>query len=403
MKLLFIHQNFPGQFIHLAPALAKHSGNEVRTLTISNRQIPEGIQTSRYKINRGSTKDIHPWLIDLETKTIRGEAAYYAALQLKHQGYYPDIIFAHPGWGESLFLKDVWPAAKLLVYCEYYYHVNDGDVGFDPEFNNQEPGMAARLRMKNANHDLHLLNATRGLSPTLYQKSTFPEFFQPKIDVIHDGIDTQFAAPNINAALDIAGLRISKSDEVITFVNRNLEPLRGYHIFMRSLAKILQDRPNAKIIIVGGDEVSYGAKPPTGTSWKNLFFTEVKNKIDLNRVHFAGKVNYKDFITLLQISSVHVYLTYPFVLSWSLLEAMSCGCAIVASDTVPVKEVISNDETGMLINFFDTEKLAATVIQLLENPQERKRIGENARNFIIDNYDLRNVCLPKQIHWINSL
>ncbi len=403
MKLLFIHQNFPGQFIHLAPALAKHSGNEVRTLTISNRQIPEGIQTSRYKINRGSTKDIHPWLIDLETKTIRGEAAYYAALQLKHQGYYPDIIFAHPGWGESLFLKDVWPAAKLLVYCEYYYNANDGDVGFDPEFNNQEPGMAARLRMKNANHDLHLLNATRGLSPTLYQKSTFPEFFQPKIDVIHDGIDTQFAAPNINAALDIAGLRISKSDEVITFVNRNLEPLRGYHIFMRSLAKILQDRPNAKIIIVGGDEVSYGAKSPTGTSWKNLFFTEVKNKIDLNRVHFAGKVNYKDFITLLQISSVHVYLTYPFVLSWSLLEAMSCGCAIVASDTAPVKEVISNDETGMLINFFDAEKLAATVIQLLENPQERKRIGENARNFIIDNYDLRNVCLPKQIHWINSL
>lgn len=403
MKLLFIHQNFPGQFIHLAPELAKNPGADIRTLTISNRPIPAGVQTYRYKINRGSTKNIHPWVIDMETKAIRGEAVYYAALQLKKQGYYPDIVFAHPGWGESLFIKDVWPETKLLVYCEYYYNALNGDVGFDPEFNDHQSSTLPRLRMKNANHDLHLLNATKGLSPTAYQRSTFPELFQQKIDVIHDGINTKFAAPNPNAAIDIQGLKLSKSDEVITFVNRNFEPLRGYHIFMRSLGKILRDRPKAQVIIVGGDEVSYGAAAPSNTTWKNVFLAEVKDQIDLDRVHFVGKLGYNQFITLLQVSSVHVYLTYPFVLSWSLMEAMGCGCAIVASDTVPVKEVIQHNETGILVNFFDTDNIANQVIELLKKPEERERLGKTARQFIIDNYDLQTICLPKQINWLNSI
>lgn len=403
MKLLFIHQNFPGQFIHLAPALAATPGNDIRTLTISNRPIPAGVQTYRYKINRSSTKDIHPWMVDLETKTIRGEATYYAALQLKQQGYFPDVIFAHPGWGESLFLKDVWPEAKLVVYCEYYYNAINGDVGFDPEFDDQKAGTLPRLRMKNTNHDLHLLNATRGLSPTLYQRSTFPALFQQKIDVIHDGIDTRVATPNSQACIEIQGIRFSKSDEVITFVNRNLEPLRGYHIFMRSLEKILQDRPKAQVVIVGGDDVSYGARPPADSTWKNIFLNEVKDRIDLSRVHFVGKLNYSNFITLLQVSSVHVYLTYPFVLSWSLMEAMSCGCAIVASDTAPVKEMLHPNETGILVNFFDADDISNKVIELLQNKQERERLGNNARAFIMNNYDLQKICLPKQITWINSI
>lgn len=403
MKLLFIHQNFPGQFIHLAPALANISGSDIRTLTISSRPIPNGVQAHRYTIKRGSSKSIHPWISDLETKTIRGEAVYFAALQLKKQGYYPDIIFAHPGWGESLFLKDVWPESKLLVYCEYYYSNFKGDVGFDQEFKNPHVESPARLRMKNANHDLHLLNASRGLSPTMYQRSTFPELFQSKIDVAHDGIDTQTATPNPTATFDIQGLKLRKCDEVITFVNRNLEPLRGYHIFMRSLPKILRDRPNLNVVIVGGDDVSYGARSPSGATWKNIFLTEVSDKIDLNRVHFVGNLNYRSFIALLQISTVHVYLTYPFVLSWSLMEAMSCGCAIVASDTAPVKELITTNKTGVLIDFFDFENLSNQVIKLLSDAKERERLGKNARDFIIENYDLRNICLPQQLQWIKSM
>ncbi len=408
MKILFIHQNFPGQFKYLAPALVQQ-GHTVVGMTMQKTDAKDwqGVQLYRYAAKRGTTPNVHPWISDFETKAIRAEACFRAALKLKADGFTPDVIVAHHGWGESLFLKDVWPNAKLAIYCEFYYHPHGADVGFDPEFPATDEGEVCRLRLKNLNNLLHFEVASAGISPTHWQASTFPEPFRSKITVVHDGIDTASLAPNPNVSLTLNGnLVLTKRDEVITFVNRNLEPYRGYHIFMRALPEILKRRPRARVMIVGADDVSYGARPANGQKWKDIFAKEVRPLIsdaDWSRVHFLGNVPYTVFIPLLQLSSVHVYLTYPFVLSWSLLEAMSVGCAIVASDTQPLHEAIKHNETGRLVDFFDVPKLVDEVCGLLDDPDHRARLGANARAFAQANYDLQTVCLPRQLEWVQTL
>ena len=403
MKVLFVHQNFPAQFKHLAPALTK-LGHDVKALAINNNTTPVGIEVVHYKPLRANTPKIHPWLLDMESKVIRAEAAFYTALKMRDEGFNPDVIIAHPGWGEALFLKDVWPNARMGLYAEFYYEADKNDIGFDPEFSKTHISEPCRLRLKNANQDLQFALADALISPTQFQASTLPQALQQKITVVHDGIDTQALQPNANAELRLNNsLVLNKHSEIITFVNRNLEPMRGYHIFMRALPELLRQRPNARVIIVGGDDVSYGSKPPAGTTWKNLFLNEVRDKLDMSRVHFVGKIAYPNFIKLLQISTVHVYLTYPFVLSWSLLEAMSLGCAIVASNTAPVQEAITHDETGRLVDFFDKEDLVAQVVDLLQNPVERERLGKAAREHAIAHYDLQTVCLSKQLEWVDGL
>ena len=408
MNILFIHQNFPGQFKFLAPALAGR-GHRVVAMTMQKieQQQWQGVSLVPYAASRGSTPGIHPWVGDFETKTIRGEACFRAALKLKQQGFNPDVIVAHHGWGESLFLKEIWPTAKLGIYCEFFYHASGSDVGFDPEFPVTDVAEPCRMRLKNLNNLLHFDIADAGLSPTHWQASTFPAPFRDRITVVHDGIDTDAVQPNSAVSLSLSdGLSLSRNDEVVTFVNRNLEPYRGYHIFMRALPQLLRQRPQAHILIVGGDSVSYGAKPAGDSTWKTIFANEVRPQIsdaDWARVHFLGNLPYQQFIPLLQLSTVHVYLTYPFVLSWSLLEAMSAGCAIVASDTAPLREAIEHDKTGCLVNFFDAPQLAEQVSALLANADQRQRLGNAARHFAQANYDLKTQCLPKQISWVEQL
>ncbi|MCE2831899.1 MAG: glycosyltransferase family 4 protein [Oxalobacteraceae bacterium] len=408
MNILFIHQNFPGQFKFLAPALAAR-GHRVVAMTMQKieQQNWHGVTLVPYTASRGSTPNIHPWVGDFETKTIRGEACFRAALKLKQQGFNPDVIVAHHGWGESLFLKEIWPTAKLGVYCEFFYHANGSDVGFDPEFPVTDVAEPCRMRLKNLNNLLHFDIADAGLSPTHWQASTFPLPFRDRITVVHDGIDTEAVQPDPNVTITLGnGLALSRKDEVVTFVNRNLEPYRGYHTFMRALPSLLRQRPSAQILIVGGDSVSYGAKPAGDGTWKTIFANEVRPQMsdaDWARVHFLGNLPYQQFIPLLQLSTVHVYLTYPFVLSWSLLEAMSAGCAIVASDTAPLREAIQHQDTGMLVDFFDASALAEQVGALLADVQMRKTLGENARAFARAHYDLNSQCLPKQIAWVEQL
>jgi glycosyltransferase involved in cell wall biosynthesis len=405
VNILFVHQNFPGQFKHLAPALVQ-AGHEVTALTLRKdaQASWQGVRLVPYEVTRGNAAGVHPWVLDFESKVIRGEAAFRAALDLGEQGYTPDVILAHPGWGESLFLKQVWPSARLAIYCEFHHPLSGGDAGFDPEFALKDPAAACRLQIKNANNLMHFQDADAGISPTRWQADSFPQPFRDRITVIHDGIDTEVVRPRADAHIALSGrLRLTREDEVITFVNRNLEPYRGYHVFMRALPDLLKRRPRARVIIVGGDEVSYGAAAPQGTTWRKIFFDEVKDSLDLSRVHFVGKVPYAAFIALLQVSTVHVYLTYPFVLSWSLLEAMSAGCAIAASDTPPVREVLVHGETGRLFPFFDRERLVDEVCGLLNNADERKRLGSQARAVAQKNYDLKSVCLPRQMEWIASV
>jgi len=373
----------------------------------NHQQQWQGVSLVPYAASRCSTPGIHPRVGVFETKTIRGEACFRAALKLKQQGFNPDVIVAHHGWGESLFLKEIWPTAKLGIYCEFFYHASGSDVGFDPEFPVTDVAEPCRMRLKNLNNLLHFDIADAGLSPTHWQASTFPAPFRDRITVVHDGIDTDAVQPNSAVSLSLSdGLSLSRNDEVVTFVNRNLEPYRGYHIFMRALPQLLRQRPQAHILIVGGDSVSYGAKPAGDSTWKTIFANEVRPQIsdaDWARVHFLGNLPYQQFIPLLQLSTVHVYLTYPFVLSWSLLEAMSAGCAIVASDTAPLREAIEHDKTGCLVDFFDAQQLAEQVSALLANADQRQRLGNAARHFAQANYDLKTQCLPKQISWVEQL
>lgn len=412
MKILFVHQNFPAQFKFLAPAMAGR-GHQVVALTARELGQPQwqGVRLHKYRPMRGSSAEIHPWVRDFETKAIRAEACLHAALSLRQAGFSPDVIVAHPGWGESLFLKDAWPDARLGIYCEFFYQHVGADVGFDPEFNPAQPADASRLKLKNLSNFLHFEVAQAGLSPTHWQAATFPEAFRSKITVVHDGIDTDQVMPDPAASMNLSdGVSISRDSEVITFFNRNLEPYRGFHIFMRALPELLRRRQKARVIVVGGNDVSYGSRPDEkrygAKSWQDVFTQEVRPQIpdaDWARVHFLGGVPYPVLIRLMQLSSVHVYLTYPFVLSWSLLEAMSAGCAIVASRTAPVLEAITHGDTGLLVDFFDQGALVDATCALLDDPALRARLGARAREHARQTYDLRSRCLPGQLQWAESL
>ena len=209
-------------------------------------------------------------------------------------------------------------------------------------------------------------------------------------------------APDTTINLD-GGIALRPGDDVVTFVNRNLEPYRGCHSFIRAMAEIQRRRPLARIVIVGGDGVSYGSKPPAGTTWKALFLKEVEDQIDLSRIHFVGTVPYNAFIGLLQVSACHVYLTYPFVLSWSMLEAMSAGCLVVGSRTQPVQEVIRHGENGLLVDFFSPKEIAEQVVQVLDAPGDFTAIRQRARQTIVDRYDLKSTCLPQHLAYIDEL
>jgi len=407
MRILFIHQNFPGQFKHLAPALAQR-GHAVRALAMrANTGLP-GVEHRVYTPKRAPAKAVHPWLLDTEVKFARAQAVMESCLTMQAEGYSPDVVIAHPGWGESLFIKAVWPTVRLGLYGELFYQADGADMGFDPEFS--APGVqdVCRIQGKNINNLMHAELADGWLSPTRWQADTFPPRIRSRITVAHDGIDTARLVPNPKAFVVLNGklngeLKLTVGDEVITFVNRNLEPYRGYHSFMRALPLLQQLRPQARVVIVGADGVSYGSAAPGGASWKNVFLNEVRDRLDMSRVHFVGMLPYKDFVSLLQVSMVHVYLTYPFVVSWSLLEAMSLGCAVVASDVAPVREFLAHDVNGRLTSFFDAQALAHAVSELLESPADRARLGAAARASVQAGYDLWEQGLPAQIRWVEAL
>jgi len=401
LRLLFVHQNFPGQFKHLAPALAA-MGHTVKAMAIDGPGLPN-LDLVRYKPARGTSREIHPWAAEFETKVIRGEACAAAALKLKAEGFSPDVIVANPGWGESLFLKDVWPEARLLALIEFYYVARGLDYNFDPEFGGTDVARDARLRTKNAHMLLALEAMDWGVCPTQFQASTVPRTYRDRISVIFDGIDTGAVSPDASATLTVEGRTFRAGDEVLTFVNRNLEPYRGYHIFMRALPEILEKRPNAVALIVGGDEVSYGAAAPDGKTWKQIFHDEVKARLDASRVFFLGRVPYAQYLKVLQVSRCHVYLTYPFVLGWSCIEAMSAGCLVLGSRTPPVEEVIAHGKSGLLVDFFDVKALASTVIEALGRPERYVPLREAARRAAIERYDLRSICLPQQIALVERL
>jgi len=404
LKVLFVHQNFPGQFLYLAPAL-KARGHDCRALTDAKNQREASIPILRYR-HEAAVLDSAATRLgrNFTQMTDRGVTAARACLQLRNKhGYTPDVIFGHSGWGETLFLKEVWPTAKLIVYAEFYYRGVDRDVGFDPEFSREgfDPVMTAQARAAHLGQSL--LHADAALAPTKWQASTYPPALQPMIKVIFDGVNTATMVPNPQASITLPdGPTLRWGDEVLTFVNRNLEPYRGYHSFMRALPDVMAARPQAQVVIVGGDDVSYGAAAPKGQTWKQIFLDEVRGRLDMSRVHFIGKVPYPQFVALMQISRAHAYLTYPFVLSWSMLEAMSAGAYVIGSRSAPVEELITDGVNGKLVDFFDIKGWSAALIEALAEPERFMSLRAAARQTILDNYDLHSICMPRMVDYVES-
>lgn len=379
MRLLVIHQNFPGQFRHLVPEWVREPGWEVRGLGRDSAPGLPGFEAlTRYRLARDGRSGQHPYLRQMESAVLHGQAVARALLTMRRQGYRPDVILAHPGWGETLYVKDVYPDARLVHYCEWYYQAEGADLGFDPEFPTTFDDRA-RIRTWNALHTLNLTHCDAAITPTRWQWSRHPEVFQPKIMVQHEGIPLHLLGPDPMASFRLPDGKVLRvGDPVITFVARNLEPYRGFHVFMRALEKIQRLHRTAHAVIVGGDGVSYGKWPTDARNWREKMLREVS--LDAARTHFVGPVDYASYRQLLRVSALHLYLSYPFVASWSLLEAMACGGLVVALDTPAVREFVQDGHTGHLVDWspWCTDHVSERSLDILANPsasQEIRRAG----------------------------
>ncbi len=396
-RVLFMHPNFPGQFRHLAPAVAA-LGAEVRCLSFSHTPPGLALPVTRVVPVREHPAGLDPWLHDLDTKLIRGRSSWALLWQWRQEGWLPDLVVGHGGWGDMLGLRELFPRARVVGWFEFFYHAVGLDLDFDPEFPPSDE-LRLKVRLKNLWPLWMLEHVDAGVCPTRFQRSVHPPAYHDKLEVIHEGIDTHRFVPkaDVTVTLGQGGPTLSRDNEVVTFVNRDLEPYRGYHVFMRALPELLRRRPDAHVLIVGGDGVSYGAPPTEATTWKQRFLDEVRGELDPRRVHFLGRVPHATLTALMQLSRAHVYLSYPFVLSWSLLEAMSCGAPIIGSDTAPVREVITDGEHGLLVDFFDSQGLVERIEHALRDPEATAPLRERARLRVVEEYDLKGVCLPRQL------
>lgn len=417
MDILFVHPNFPGQFKLLANALcgmAEHQVFSLRDGAWKDEVELSGLTQWAYECPEKTSSDIHPYLVGADAAVRRAQAVA-RFLQLKIQdGFDPDVIYVHPGWGDGLYLKDLFPFAKIIAIMEYYYQPRGADVGFDKEFPMSFDDIF-RVRTMNIVQQMSLESADMHLCASEWQKSRYPRAYQSGIQVLHEGIDTQVIKPNSAAQVNLPEIEVvlsdgrwktpaitlSNSDEVVTYVSRSLEPYRGFHTFVRSLPAILNNRPNCHVVILGKLQPTYGPPPTTNTSWRNLYFEEIQDELSpelIARIHFLGTVSYEQYLQVLQISSAHIYLTYPFVLSWSLLESMSCGAVIIASKTAPVEEVIQDNVEGLLVQFDDATQVAEKVNEVLASPDKFKHLRINARQKIEKDYDFYNSVLPQHLN-----
>jgi glycosyltransferase involved in cell wall biosynthesis len=297
----------------------------------------------------------------------------------------PSVIIAHSGFGSSVFLRELY-SCPIINLFEYFYHARHNDMGFRPDFPSSE---LDRLRTHGRNAMILMdLNAcTRGYAPTAWQKSLFPAEWSSKLDVLHDGIEmdqwTRRSVPR-----RIADKAIDQDTRIVTYVARGLESMRGFDIFMRVANRIAREMPNVLFVVVGSDRVCYGNDLnhiKTKTFREHVIQTVGP---DLSRFRFLGMVPRTTLVDLWSLSDLHLYLTVPFVLSWSLLNALACECPVLASDVAPVREIIRHGETGLLADFFDVDGLANQALAVLQDPASYRALGQAGRRLIDAEYSL---------------
>lgn len=399
MRIVFIHNNFPAQYRHVATVLARNPAHRVVFLTQSEQGDIPGVAKLLFEPARQAHDSTHLYVKPFEKAVLDAQAVVRVLVQLKAKGFIPDLIYAHTGWGCGMFVKDVFPDTPVLLYCEWYTRSYGSDLDFDPK---QQPSIddLLRYRASNAAMLLDLEACDAGIAPTEWQKSRFPKDCQHKINVLHDGIDTDYFKPRTGAKLKLPDLDLSAVTEIVTFVARGMDTYRGFPQFIEALAQLQARRPDCHAVIVAEDRIAYGPKPPKGGSWKEYMLANTP--LDLSRVHFTGSLPYGFYKQVLQASSAHVYLTKPFVLSWSFLEAMACGCLMVASDTAPVREVLVDGVNGLLVDFFDTRAIADRLVQALDLGTQAQTLRQAARETVVQRYDLTKL-LPQQVDLLTKL
>ncbi len=382
MRLLFVHQNFPGQFLHLLRHLVKQGGHEIVFITEENGNAIPGVRKAIYRGPDEQRDATHRDAQEFEHAVQRAQLVAGVAANLKALGFAPDLIIGHHGWGELLNIEDVWPSVPVLGYYEFYYNIYGSDVNFDPEFPTPADSLS-RVRAKNAVNLLALNNPGHGQTPTLFQHATYPAWARPRITMLPEGVDLDICAPDANARCQpftLGEFSVMPHEKLVTYVSRDLEPYRGFHIMMRALPALLRARPDLKVVLVGADGVSYGARL-ADTTWREHLMQQVGAHIDPARIHFPGRLEYQAYIGMLQRSDAHVYLTYPFVASWSLRESLACGCAVIGSDTQPVHEFVQHGVNGLLTPCLDPVRLAERVLEMLEDTGLASRLRSGARAF----------------------
>lgn len=384
--VLFVHNNFPAQFRGLVLGLAER-GVPCCAIGQDHAGVMAQARSARYSLPRGTTPGIYPLAVRAEADLIRARAAHDAALALKAEGWDPEVIVGHPGWGEMTFLREVFPTAKQVAFAEFYYRGRGMDVGFDTEFFPHDPESVFRAEAKNAVMALAYAEADAIVSPTEFQAAALPRAFRDHARVIHEGVDVEAIRPGPAEpfALD-DGRVIATGAPVITHINNNMEPLRGLHIFARALPRVLAAVPGAQVLIVGDpSKRPYGGSSPDARSWRDVCFDGVA--YDPARVHFLGRVPHARMLAALRRSTAHVYYTYPFVLSWSLVEAMASGCYVIGSDTPPLHDAIKDGVNGRLLPFFDVDALSGALIAACGDPDGSAPLRAAARATAVEKFD----------------
>ena len=395
MHVAFVHRRGFGQFAALATQLAQ-AGNEVSLITETIDQKIPSVRVVRHRAESGPRADPH-MARHMGVPDHHARIGHRVAETLDamvRQGLVPDIIVGHIGWGSMMFLKDVLPRVPALAYCEFFYRSEGADIGFSP---GDRPDLETRkrLRLRNVAQLLSLEAVEAGISPTRWQRSLYPADVQARISVCHEGIDTVRFRPDPTASATLPGGRVlgAGGPPVVTFVARDLEPYRGFPQVLEAAAKVVRQRPDALFVFVGGDGVSYGVPPPGGGAWKDHLLKSLD--MPQENILFPGAVPHSVLRQLYQISAAHLYLTYPFVLSWSVLEAMACGALVIGSDTAPVREVIRSGRNGLLVPFFDTDALAEAILGALKNPEQHFEMRAAARRTVERRFRLAD-CLDCQ-------
>ena len=401
MHVLFVHKNFPAQFGHIASHLIHQCGH---TCTFVSEKEPgqhNGIEKLQYKTRGGATRQTHYSARTFEN-SVWHAAGVYEALKPLQQRRPPDLIVGHSGFGSTLFLPELFPQTPIINYFEYFYHRTGSDLDFRPDFPTSKANLL-RSHARNAMIMLDLEACRAGYAPTYFQRDLLPEPYRPKVRVLHDGVPTDFWRPQSVETLTLDGLDIGPAQPVVTYVSRGFETMRGFDIFMKAARLICDADPNVLVLVIGTDRVCYGGdlRHIAEASFKDHVLNQ--DRYDLSRIRFLGRVAPRLLAQILARSDLHIYLTVPFVLSWSLLDAMACGCTVLASDTAPVREVIHHEHNGLLFDFFDVEALAASALEVLKDPAAyRARLGRAARQTIEERYSME-IIMPQMVQFYESV